>query len=107
MTSPWCDLEQLFPVPSEQIRAVLSKYKKADDIVWAQEEPRNMGAWSHLLMHFPDARQFRVASRRFYASPAAGSAVRSKLRHQQVIDYVFDKEKDNQSLTTLKTTKAK
>jgi 2-oxoglutarate dehydrogenase E1 component len=100
-------LEQLFPVPSEQIREILSKYKNADDIVWAQEEPRNMGAWSHLLMHFPDARQFRVASRRFYASPAAGSAVRSKLRHQQVIDYVFDKEKDNQSLTTLKTTKAK
>jgi 2-oxoglutarate dehydrogenase E1 component len=100
-------LEQLFPVPGEQIRAVLSKYKKADDIVWAQEEPRNMGAWSHLLMHFPDARQFRVASRRFYASPAAGSAVRSKLRHQQVIDYVFDKEKDNQFLTTLKTSKAK
>ena len=100
-------LEQLFPVPSEQIREVLSKYKKADDIVWAQEEPRNMGAWSHLLMHFPDARQFRVASRRFYASPAAGTAVRSKLRHQQVIDYVFDKEKDNQFLTTLKTKKAK
>ncbi|MGA9238147.1 2-oxoglutarate dehydrogenase E1 component, partial [Robiginitalea sp.] len=100
-------LEQLFPVPSEQIREILSKYKKADDIVWAQEEPRNMGAWSHLLMHFPDARQFRVASRRFYASPAAGSAVRSKLRHQQVIDYVFDREKDNQSLTTLKTNKSK
>ena len=100
-------LEQLFPVPGDQIREILSKYKKADDIVWAQEEPRNMGAWSHLLMHFPDARQFRVASRRFYASPAAGSAVRSKLRHQQVIDYVFDMEKDNQSLTTLKTKTAK
>jgi 2-oxoglutarate dehydrogenase E1 component len=100
-------LEQLFPVPSAQIHAILKKYKKADDIVWAQEEPRNMGAWSHLLMHFPEARQFRVASRRFYASPAAGSAVRSKLRHQQVIDYVFDKEKDNQRLTTLKTTDSK
>jgi 2-oxoglutarate dehydrogenase E1 component len=100
-------LEQLFPVPSAQIRAILKKYKKADDIVWAQEEPRNMGAWSHLLMHFPDARQFRVASRRFYASPAAGSAIRSKLRHQQVIDYVFDKEKDNQLLTTLKTADSK
>jgi 2-oxoglutarate dehydrogenase E1 component len=56
-----------------------------------------MGAWSHLLMHLPEAGRFRVASRRIYASPAAGSAVRSKMRHQQVIDFVFDKTKDNQT----------
>ena len=73
----------------------MKKYNNADDVVWAQEEPRNMGAWGHLQMHFSDAQSFRVASRRFYASPAAGSAVRSKRRHQQVIDYVFDKTKDN------------
>lgn len=88
-------IEQLFPLPAEEIRKVISKYKKAEDVVWAQEEPRNMGAWGHLLLHLKEARNFRVASRRFYASPAAGSAVRSKLRHEQVIDYVFDKSKDN------------
>ncbi|WP_339706572.1 2-oxoglutarate dehydrogenase E1 component [uncultured Kriegella sp.] len=88
-------VEQLFPLPSDQMSAVIEKYTNADDVVWAQEEPRNMGAWSHLMMHFKDAGKFRVASRRFYASPAAGSAVRSKRRHQQVIDYVFDKTKDN------------
>jgi 2-oxoglutarate dehydrogenase E1 component len=93
-------VEQLFPLPTEQMDAILGKYKKADDLVWAQEEPRNMGAWSHLLMHYPEARRFRVASRRFYASPAAGSTVRSRIRHQQVIDYVFDKTKDNQNLRT-------
>ncbi|MEM9143550.1 MAG: 2-oxoglutarate dehydrogenase E1 component, partial [Bacteroidota bacterium] len=88
-------LEQLFPLPVDQMKEVMAKYKNADDVVWAQEEPRNMGAWSHLLMHFPLAGQLRVASRRFYASPSAGSAVRSKMRHKQVIDYVFDKVKDN------------
>ncbi|MBC6997194.1 2-oxoglutarate dehydrogenase E1 component [Cytophaga sp. FL35] len=88
-------VEQLFPVPVEQMQEIIAKYSNADDIVWAQEEPRNMGAWSHMMMHFPESQKFRVASRRFYASPAAGSAVRSKMRHQQVIDYVFDKEKDN------------
>ncbi|WP_373018435.1 2-oxoglutarate dehydrogenase E1 component [Muriicola sp.] len=88
-------LEQLFPLPAEQMREIIAKYKKAEEVVWAQEEPRNMGAWSHLLMHFEEARTFRVASRRIYAAPAAGSSVRSKLRHQQVIDYVFDKTKDN------------
>jgi 2-oxoglutarate dehydrogenase E1 component len=88
-------VEQLFPLPSEQMKAVMDKYKKAEHSVWAQEEPRNMGAWSHMMMHFERASEFRVASRRFYASPAAGSSVRSKLRHQQVIDFVFDKSKDN------------
>ncbi|MEZ2416169.1 2-oxoglutarate dehydrogenase E1 component [Muriicola sp. E247] len=95
-------IEQLFPLPSEQLKAIIKKYKKADDLVWAQEEPRNMGAWSHLMMHFSDAHKFRVASRRFYASPAAGSSVRSKMRHQQVIDYVFDKNKDNMTRPAVK-----
>tara|TARA_R110002074_G_scaffold122612_8_gene257379 strand:- start:13437 stop:16238 length:2802 start_codon:yes stop_codon:yes gene_type:complete len=88
-------VEQLFPLPEEKMKEVMKKYKNTDDFVWAQEEPRNMGAWSHLLMHFSEVQKFRVASRRFYAAPAAGSAVRSKMRHQQVIDYVFDKSKDN------------
>lgn len=88
-------IEQLFPLPSKQIKAIIAKYDMADDLVWAQEEPRNMGAWSHLMMHFSGSNKLRVASRRFYASPSAGSAVRSKNRHQQVIDYVFDKNKDN------------
>ncbi|MEJ1222740.1 2-oxoglutarate dehydrogenase E1 component [Sediminicola sp. 1XM1-17] len=88
-------VEQLFPLPATQMKDIMAKYKNADDIVWAQEEPRNMGAWSHMLMHFSDVSKFRVASGRFYASPAAGSAVRAKRRHQEIITYVFDKTKDN------------
>jgi len=88
-------VEQLFPLPIDEIKEVLKKYSKADDVVWAQEEPRNMGAWSHLLLHFADARNFRVASRRFYSSPAAGSSTRSKNRHNEVIKYVFDPSKNN------------
>ncbi|MDO6596466.1 2-oxoglutarate dehydrogenase E1 component [Oceanihabitans sp. 2_MG-2023] len=89
-------IEQLFPLPIEDIRKVLSKYTNADDIVWAQEEPRNMGAYSHMLMHLEEAKTFRAASRRPYGAPAAGSSVRSKKRHQEVIDFVFDKTKNNQ-----------
>ena len=88
-------LEQLFPLPAEEIRSVINKYANAQEIVWAQEEPRNMGAWGHLLMHLEEAKTFRVASRRFYGAPAAGSAVRSQRRHSEVIEYVFDKTKDN------------
>ncbi|MEY8849710.1 2-oxoglutarate dehydrogenase E1 component [Psychroserpens sp. XS_ASV72] len=89
-------IEQLFPLPEKEIKNVIAKYKNADDIVWAQEEPRNMGAYSHMLMHLDEAKTFRAASRRPYAAPAAGSSVRSKKRHQEVIDFVFDKTKNNQ-----------
>ena len=89
-------LEQLFPLPIEEIRNIISKYKNANDIVWAQEEPRNMGAYGHLLMYLEETRTFRAASRRMYSAPSAGSSTRAKRRHQEVIDYVFDKTKNNQ-----------
>ncbi|MEZ4793706.1 MAG: 2-oxoglutarate dehydrogenase E1 component [Gelidibacter sp.] len=89
-------IEQLFPLPTADIQKVLKKYKNAKDIVWAQEEPRNMGAYSHMLMHLDEAKSFRVASLRPYGAPAAGSATRSKRRHQEVMDFVFDKTKNNQ-----------
>ena len=88
-------LEQLFPLPKNEIENILADYAHVSDVVWAQEEPRNMGAWSHLLLHLPAAQQFRVASRRIYGTPAAGSATRFKRRHQQVLDYVFDRSKNN------------
>jgi len=84
-------IEQLFPLPTDKMRAIIKKYKNADDIVWAQEEPRNMGAYSFLMMHFEEARSFRICSRKMYSAPAAGSAVRSKSRHNKVIESVFDK----------------
>jgi 2-oxoglutarate dehydrogenase E1 component len=84
-------IEQLFPLPKDKMRELIKKYKNADDIVWAQEEPRNMGAYSFLMMHFEEARSFRICSRKMYSAPAAGSAVRSKSRHQKVIESVFDK----------------
>jgi 2-oxoglutarate dehydrogenase E1 component len=37
----------------------------------------------------------RIASRRMYGTPAAGSSTRFKKRHKEVIDYVFDRNKDN------------
>jgi 2-oxoglutarate dehydrogenase E1 component len=88
-------LEQLFPLPVEEIRSTLKQYINAKDVVWAQEEPRNMGAWSHLLLHLPEANTFRPATRRFYGAPAAGSSTRFKRRHEEVIEYVFDAQKNN------------
>ena len=82
-------IEQLFPLPVDQIEAVMAKYTQADRWIWTQEEPRNMGAWSYLLMHYPGVSQWTLAAQDMYASPAAGSPVRAKKRHQDVIDQVF------------------
>ena len=88
-------LEQLFPLPIAEIEKAINPFSQAEDWVWAQEEPRNMGAWSYLLLHWEATQKFRPASRRYYGAPAAGSAVRFQRRHQEVIDYVFDSSKDN------------
>jgi len=90
-------LEQLFPLPIEKVKEIIEKYD-VDDVVWAQEEPRNMGAYSYLILQHEVFRSFRVCSRRFYSSPAAGSSKRFEKRHNEVIDYVFDASKDNMNL---------
>lgn len=81
-------IEQLFPLPQDKIKEIIAGYPNATDYVWAQEEPRNMGAWGYMLMNF-DQVKLRVASRHVYSSPAAGSSTRSKARHRRVIESVF------------------
>jgi 2-oxoglutarate dehydrogenase E1 component len=82
-------VEQLFPLPVDEMQKVVKKYK-SKDIVWAQEEPRNMGAYAHLLLHMPETRNWRVCSRNMYAAPASGSSTRSKQRQARVIEDVFN-----------------
>ena len=83
-------IEQLFPLPVEQLKAIIAQYPNADDYVWAQEEPKNMGAYSYMLMNF-DLVKWRLASLKAYAAPASGSYTRAKRRHADAIKMVFDK----------------
>ena len=83
-------LEQLFPLATEQIKAIIESYPNVADYVWAQEEPKNMGAYSYMLMNF-DLVKLRLASPKAYSAPAAGSYERSKKRQSNAIAMVFDK----------------
>lgn len=70
-------VEQLFPLPVEQINAVLKKYSKAEHILWVQEEPSNMGAWQYMnsMLHNPDVNldhTLEYVARKSSASPATG-----------------------------------
>jgi 2-oxoglutarate dehydrogenase E1 component len=84
-------IEQLFPLPVEQLKAIIATYPNANDYVWAQEEPKNMGAYGFMLMNF-NLIKWRLASLKAYAAPAAGSYTRAKRRHADAIRMVFDKD---------------
>ncbi|WP_430399860.1 2-oxoglutarate dehydrogenase E1 component [Flavobacterium sp.] len=83
-------LEQLFPLAVDQIKEIIASYPNVDDYVWAQEEPKNMGAYSFMLMNF-DLVKLRLASPKAYSAPASGSYERSKRRQANAIAMVFDK----------------
>ena len=74
----------------DQIKDILASYPNVDDHVWAQEEPKNMGAYSYMLMNF-DLVKLRLASPKAYSAPASGSYERSKRRQANAIAMVFDK----------------
>ncbi|MBS9773849.1 MAG: 2-oxoglutarate dehydrogenase E1 component [Tenacibaculum sp.] len=82
-------IEQLFPLHNDKIKKVMDRYKNVERYIWAQEEPKNMGAWGYMLERFEHAR-LEVISDDYRSAPSAGSYARFKRRHQQIIDKVFD-----------------
>lgn len=80
-------VEQLYPLPQIQIDAILAKYK-AKNILWAQEEPANMGAWVHIAMsmrHLPIHGIYRSAS----AASAEGSKKLHEIRLAKLFNDIF------------------
>ncbi len=69
-------LEELYPWPHSALSAVLDRYPKATELVWAQEEPKNMGAWSYVAPRLRgsagNAVVIRYVGRPERASPAEG-----------------------------------
>jgi 2-oxoglutarate dehydrogenase E1 component len=80
-------LEQFYPLPEEQLRAVLSRYPNAE-VVWVQDEPENQGAWPFLALETQKRGMppMRVVSRPASASPATGSSKRSAQEHADIMD---------------------
>lgn len=68
-------LEQLYPMPYDQLEAIQSKYKKATEFIWVQEEPENMGAWPYISRKFRKSSfNFELISRQESSSTATGYA---------------------------------
>jgi 2-oxoglutarate dehydrogenase E1 component len=70
-------LEQFYPFPLQSIREMLARYANAHELVWAQEEPQNMGGWTFVQERLenllPNCERPRYVGRSASASPATGS----------------------------------
>jgi 2-oxoglutarate dehydrogenase E1 component len=87
-----CRLEQLYPLPMRDLRAMLEAYPNAEETVWVQEEPENMGAWEFVRPHLQDVsggRPVRRVARPRSASPAEGSAARHAINQQALVAQAY------------------
>jgi 2-oxoglutarate dehydrogenase E1 component len=88
-------LEQLYPLPTKQLYALIQKYAAAKEWFWVQEEPENMGAWSFILKAFLQDEtlaqlDISVVSRKESGSPASGSAKQHVTQQQYILNRSFD-----------------
>lgn len=81
-------LEQIYPLPKKKMDAIIDKYKNATNYLWVQEEPRNMGAWGHILMTYETVK-LKVISRNPSGSPAAGSTKVYQIRQRELMNNLF------------------
>ncbi|MCS7176605.1 MAG: multifunctional oxoglutarate decarboxylase/oxoglutarate dehydrogenase thiamine pyrophosphate-binding subunit/dihydrolipoyllysine-residue succinyltransferase subunit [Candidatus Kapabacteria bacterium] len=88
-------VEQLFPIHTEKLFSVLRCYPAARRIVWVQEEPQNMGAWSHMalslgpVLHANFGWDLSYVGRPAGASPATGSFLFHEQEQRRFIEACF------------------
>jgi len=87
-------VEQLYPFAAEEVEDAVASYPEGAEVVWAQEEPRNMGAWrfmQEVMQPILDksGRRLQYAGRPASASPAAGSLKRHQAEQADLIGAVF------------------
>ncbi len=82
-------VEQLYPWPDSHLSQLFDRYTQVEEVVWLQEEPENMGAWSfvHARLHaaLPEHVRLRHVSRGESASPAIGSAALHQLEQADLL----------------------
>ena len=85
-------IEQYYPFPEEKLKEELKKYKNVKDILWAQEEPRNMGAWyfirpkiEELMKELKIKEELQYVGRVYSASTADGYVSMHNRKQQEII----------------------
>ena len=86
-------VEELYPWPHDEVARIVDSYPAIEDVVWAQEEPKNMGAWTfvwpRLRVSTGNAMPVRYVGRAERASPAEGYAEPHKIEQERIVSEVF------------------
>ena len=82
----------LFRSHEKKLQAIVAKHAADAELVWCQEEPRNMGAWNHLesKLRALFGKEIRYAGRRASASPATGALAIHTLEQNQLLASAFN-----------------
>jgi 2-oxoglutarate dehydrogenase E1 component len=83
-------IEQLYPLPVTQLKAIIEKYKNAKEFLWVQEEPENMGAWSFMMRMFT-LKSLKFVGRNESATPATGFNKIHEFQQKGIVERVFGK----------------
>jgi 2-oxoglutarate dehydrogenase E1 component len=84
-------VEQVYPIPNKQINEILKRYN-TPDLIWAQDEPENMGAWP-MINRKLHCLGFKLVARPENASPAAGLMEIHRQSLDDILEAIFQKEK--------------
>ena len=92
-------IELLYPFPEDEVEEVVDSYPNLREILWVQEEPKNMGAWTFVQARLEEAigedLPVRYIGKPARPSPAQGSARFHKEEHAQMIQRAFESVSDD------------
>jgi len=87
-------MEMLYPLPDKDVKSYLTKFKNVKEIVWCQEEPKNMGSWTYVMPRLTDllgrGQKLRYAGRQSSASPAAGQKKIHDAEQERLLNEALD-----------------
>lgn len=90
-------LEQIYPFANRQVADVIRSYPKLKNVVWAQEEPKNMGSYQHVFFKFQDLFakenlrfELKYVGRPERSSPATGSLYRHNVEQSEILKAAFN-----------------
>jgi 2-oxoglutarate dehydrogenase E1 component len=92
-------LEELYPFPFAPLCSLLQTFSHIKEVLWVQEEPKNMGAWNHIQNMwkqecFEKYGQISYAGRPESASPATGSYLMHKKQQEHIMWQAFEAKKE-------------
>lgn len=87
-------VEQLYPFPSEKIQEIVSRYKNVKELVWVQEEPKNMGSWSFAYPYIQEIagnKKVSYVGRPHRSSPSEGNGASHAIEQKRIIDEALNR----------------